>query len=620
MATSILRYESQVLSLVSPPVLKSVEPVGKWFEICWYRPEEHEVLDANGESHNGIVDNNNGYDDRQLYDQQEDEISEDYLQSLDPKEWKSQDHYAVLGLKSIRFRADEEQIKRKYKQMVLKYHPDKSTREQGRQNSEAVESMFTCITKAYEILGNSQKRKAYDSVDPLFDEDIPSVSNNSKKNFFKLFNGTFQSNARFSVVQPVPLLGDESSNYQDVEDFYNFWYNFESWREFSYLDEEDRDKAENREERRWMEKQNKAARQKRKKEDNIRIRQLVDNAYCCDPRIKKFKEEQKEKKAALKKAKIEAAKAEREERERKLQMELDKEQKQREILEKEEKDKADKIKREREELKKMLRKERKILREICKRNNYFATTDDERVKGMEEVESLCINLTLDQLKLLNDDMNKGNPKSNHALFRNHIQDVMLKLQQIELDDKRNQDQSTKSENIDEDSCRSWKDEEEQLLVKAVKVFPPGTVNRWECIASFLKVHGSESIERTSKEVIAKVKAMQREGFDARKVKANKDAYSSFSKSHFKDLKTDSSDSPSSQENNVTEDQKPWTAQEQKLLEKALKTYPSSVPERWDRIAAVIPGRTKKECLKRYKELASLVKAKRAVVGTVNSKN
>lgn len=42
----------------------------------------------------------------------------------------------------------------------------------------------------------------------------------------------------------------------------------------------------------------------------------VDNAYACDPRIKKFKDEEKEKKLAEKKAKEEAARAVAEEKER----------------------------------------------------------------------------------------------------------------------------------------------------------------------------------------------------------------------------------------------------------------------------------------------------------------
>ena len=45
---------------------------------------------------------------------------------------------------------------------------------------------------------------------------------------------------------------------------------------------------------------------------------------------------------------------------------------------------------------------------------------------------------------------------------------------------------------------------------------------------------------------------------------------------------------------------PWTADEQRLLEQALKTYPASVEDRWERISESIPNRSKKDCMKRYK--------------------
>lgn len=73
-------------------------------------------------------------------------------------------------------------------------------------------------------------------------------------------------------------------------------YNLESWREFSYQDEENPEKGEwlvpaiqgsyftvnavnlvlcSRDERRWIEKQNKSVRQKKKKEEVTRLRTLV---------------------------------------------------------------------------------------------------------------------------------------------------------------------------------------------------------------------------------------------------------------------------------------------------------------------------------------------------------
>ena len=55
----------------------------------------------------------------------------------------------------------------------------------------------------------------------------------------------------------MPKLGTAESSRDEVDKFYKFWYEFESWREYSYLDEEDKEKGSDREERRWIEKNNK---------------------------------------------------------------------------------------------------------------------------------------------------------------------------------------------------------------------------------------------------------------------------------------------------------------------------------------------------------------------------
>ena len=94
----------------------------------------------------------------------------------------------------------------------------------------------------------------------------------------------------------MPKLGDENSKFEEINNFYSFWYDFDSWREFSYEDEESKESAQDRDERRWIDKQNKAIRAKKKKEEVTRIRQLTDNAYACDPRILKFKQDEKKKK------------------------------------------------------------------------------------------------------------------------------------------------------------------------------------------------------------------------------------------------------------------------------------------------------------------------------------
>ncbi|XP_026062349.1 dnaJ homolog subfamily C member 1 [Carassius auratus] len=50
----------------------------------------------------------------------------------------------------------------------------------------------------------------------------------------------------------------------------------------------------------------------------------------------------------------------------------------------------------------------------------------------------------------------------------------------------------------------------------------------------------------------------------------------------------------------------WTQNQQKLLELALQQYPRGTTERWDKIAKVVPGKTKEECMSRYKLLAELI--------------
>uniref|UniRef100_A0A669EVC7 DnaJ homolog subfamily C member 1 n=1 Tax=Oreochromis niloticus TaxID=8128 RepID=A0A669EVC7_ORENI len=54
----------------------------------------------------------------------------------------------------------------------------------------------------------------------------------------------------------------------------------------------------------------------------------------------------------------------------------------------------------------------------------------------------------------------------------------------------------------------------------------------------------------------------------------------------------------------------WTQNQQKLLELALQQFPRGTPERWDRIAKVVPGKSKEECMIRYKILAELIQKRK----------
>ena len=57
----------------------------------------------------------------------------------------------------------------------------------------------------------------------------------------------------------------------------------------------------------------------------------------------------------------------------------------------------------------------------------------------------------------------------------------------------------------------------------------------------------------------------------------------------------------------------WTGAEQKALEHALSVVAKDLPptERWQQIGTMVEGRTAKECVARYKELADAAKKKKA---------
>ncbi|XP_008828984.1 dnaJ homolog subfamily C member 2 isoform X2 [Nannospalax galili] len=533
------------------------------------------------------------------------------LKTLDPKDWKNQDHYAVLGLGHVRYKATQRQIKAAHKAMVLKHHPDKR-KAAGEPIKEGDNDYFTCITKAYEMLSDPVKRRAFNSVDPTFDNSVPSKSE-AKDNFFEVFSPVFERNSRWSNKKNVPKLGDVNSSFEDVDGFYSFWYNFDSWREFSYLDEEEKEKAECRDERRWIEKQNRATRAQRKKEEMNRIRTLVDNAYSCDPRIKKFKEEEKAKKEAEKKAKAEAKRKEQEAKEKQRQAELEAARLAKEKEEEEVRQQALLAKKEKDIQKKAIKKERQKLRNSCKTWNHFSDSEAERVKMMEEVEKLCDRLELASLQGLNEILTSSTREVGKAALEKQIEEVNEQIRKEKEEAEARMRQASKnaekSTGGSGSSSKNWSEDDLQLLIKAVNLFPAGTNSRWEVIANYMNLHSSSGIKRTAKDVISKAKSLQK--LDPhQKDDINKKAFDKFKKEHGVVPQADNA-TPSERFEGPCTDFTPWTTEEQKLLEQALKTYPVNTPERWEKIAEAVPGRTKKDCMKRYKELVEMVKAKKA---------
>ncbi|CAJ0603040.1 unnamed protein product [Cylicocyclus nassatus] len=519
--------------------------------------------------------------DRASYFDADDEKYERYLMKLDPNDTKNQDHYKVLGLSKLRFKATMAEIRTCYRAKVLKYHPDKK-KHRG-EILPAGEDYFTCITKAYEQLGVSEaKRHAYDSVDQKFNDAIPSEKSVNKDNFFAELSPVFERNARWSTRQPVPRLGRIDSDRKAVEDFYNFWFDFSSWREFSYLDEEDKEKGEDRYERRELEKINKAERERRRKDEAKRIRRLVELAYSKDPRIAKFKREDQEMKNKAKEEKQRKMreKAEAAERERKAREEEElKVKEEQERLAKEEKERERK---EKEAAKKAAAAQRRRFKKLAESAGHW--TDDPRKKlaEMERVERLCLSLPVDAMSSLCDNIEKLTVR----------EEILATISEAEAARKNDSEAKADAKEVDKhkDTVKAsviWTSDEIQLLVKASNTYPAGTVDRWNVIADYINEHRKDKSmpPKNEKQVIKQCKAVQ-----SMNVKLPVTTQNTLGAS--------------------LPDEDTWTVSEQKLLEQAIKTYPASDPERWEKISTAVGTKTKKACIRRFKYLVQLVKSKK----------
>jgi curved DNA-binding protein len=64
------------------------------------------------------------------------------------------DYYKILGVEK---NADAEEIKKAYRKLALKYHPDRNP------NNPAAEAKFKSLSEAYAVLSDPEKRKQYDN-------------------------------------------------------------------------------------------------------------------------------------------------------------------------------------------------------------------------------------------------------------------------------------------------------------------------------------------------------------------------------------------------------------------------------------------------------------------------
>lgn len=82
-----------------------------------------------------------------------------------------QDHYLTLGVNKT---ASAAEIKKKFRQLALKYHPDRN------QGDKIAESRFKEISEAYDVLSDPDKRAKYDSFGQYWSQTEPDFSSSNR--------------------------------------------------------------------------------------------------------------------------------------------------------------------------------------------------------------------------------------------------------------------------------------------------------------------------------------------------------------------------------------------------------------------------------------------------------
>ncbi|XP_071740789.1 uncharacterized protein [Rutidosis leptorrhynchoides] len=526
-----------------------------------------------------------------------------------------QDHYALLGLGDLRCIATVEQIRKSYRETALKHHPDKQAALLLRIESEAakqvkkdeIDNRFKAIQEAYEVLMDPVRRRIYDSTDDSFDDEIPTSC--TPQDFYRVFGPAFMRNGRWSVIQPVPSLGDDNTPLKDVNAFYDFWFGFKSWREFEYSDDDFT---------RCLERLDEKFKEKARKAEHLRIRSLVENAYKRDPRVIKIKEMLKAEKQKKKEAKYMAKKQEEEKAAR-----IAEENKRK----KEEEDKlaaeaALNQKKLKEKEKKLLRKERTRLRSL----SYSVISTNMFDLSQDDVENICMSLDILKLKNLCDNMEEkeGNSQSQGQLLKEAIS-LDRNEKERATNSHQNESVKVKVNGIDSNSKyekkeKPWGKEEIELLRKGIVKYPKGTSRRWEVISDYI------GTKRTVEEILKATKTVLLQKPDSAK------AFDSFLEKRKKPTVSISSplttreevvgvsfeSTPTTQPNVVpartevvqpeadkvepvgsSSDQDVWSGVQEKALVQALKTFSKETNQRWERVAAAVPGKTVKQCKKKF---------------------
>lgn len=189
----------------------------------------------------------------------------------------------------------------------------------------------------------------------------------------------------------------------------------------------------------------------------------------------------------------------------------------------------------------------------------------------------------------------------------------MQQSRLELSQQSSSSATATATNSNSTSKLKWTSEEIDLLVKALRTYPAGVQNRWVVVQEFLKRSGGNP-NRTAQDIMQKAKDVASGKKEVEETTSSLDhiALNSHKQSSLLETQAKLNQLTLTEREPDLPPTAPWTVDEQRVFEQALRTYPASLgASRWDQITECLPTRNKKDCLERYKELARIVQAKKA---------
>eukprot|EP00903_Cladosiphon_okamuranus_P019993 g18368.t1 len=528
-------------------------------------------------------------------------------------------HYEILGFEKYGNGVGDEGLKKAYRKAVLKYHPDKTGVQDGEEDE-----VFMAVQKAFDTLTDITKRRAYDSS-LEFDDSIPDELDgkdvSGPDSFYKVYEPVFERNKRFAVILPAPSLGDDETPIDEVNNFYEYWVNFESWRDFSLQGEHDVEDAHDRYEKRWMIKENDRKSKELKRKEVKRLALLVDRARAADPRIIRERVREREAKIAAKENK------EREKREREEAKIKAAEDAKRALQEEEDRRRAiaKEAKAGREAHKKEMRRRKKVMKNLYSLAVAQLTVGGEGSEagvtpvGEEDMEWMKENLLLDQLNAAisalgtEEDIKVEGLDVMKLLMERRKEELKEEAEAAEAKQNADREALVKAQlkmgSDRESRKRAWEENELSSLAKAIVKFPAGSQNRWEHISQFIAQATRAKDPFSKEDCIAKYQQIHAAPAGPQKIVAPSVAAAAAAAAAAAPASAKSApERPSRRE--PREDV--WSQAQQQQLETALARYPMGMDknERWASISAAVPGKSKKQCVERFKFVKTQLLAKK----------